>query len=64
MSVTYKENECLLTGRGSLHSMVPEAHTDEDCGKDGETHKLIISMKTGTINRSDLPGLASFPNCQ
>jgi len=51
MSVTYKENECFLTGRGSLHSMIPEAHTDEDCGKDGETHKLIISMKTGTINR-------------
>jgi len=40
---TYKEDECLSTGWGSLHGIVSETHTDEDDGEDGETHKLIIS---------------------
>ena len=63
-NITYEENECFLTGGGSLHGMVPEAHTDEDCGKDGETHELIISIEAGAIERRALPGSASFPNCQ
>ena len=43
----YQEDECLLTGGGSLHGIVSEAHTDEDDGEDGKTHKLIISKMNG-----------------
>jgi hypothetical protein len=48
---TYKEDKCLSTGGGSLHGIVSETHTDKDDGKDGETHKLIISKRTNGMKR-------------
>jgi hypothetical protein len=62
MDTTYEEDECLSTSGGSLHGIVSETHTDEDDGKDGETHKLIISKGTDEMKRYHSPGLASFPS--
>lgn len=37
---THKEDKCLFTSGSRLHCIVAEAHTDEDDGKNGESHEL------------------------
>jgi hypothetical protein len=58
--VTYQEDESLLAGGGSLHSIISETHADEDDGEDGETHELDISTSAyADVVETDLDRLPS-----